>query len=533
LVFVPFRCDFCAHDDIQAAGRKRWGKGLSWTGGRGVWVVDVRCPFEFSEDFYTYRACVCNLDRALVERFHEPGVLARKRYQAGKETDESVLLWDIAFHLADTVGDLSGYEVWEDDKVSKSYSGGKRQIYERTFRDMPATYSPWWAKVTPFVKIEKYTFYDKINRIPRPIQPRSMTYRAYLSKYMKPIEDVIKTIVLPGCKFPFMAKGKSSKALAIVFEKMWNRFKKPIAFSLDLAKCDGTIHSELKRLENRFYTRFSQDPRFLACLIAQEADEYVVTIKELLKIVKKWVLKHGRCSGDPQTGCGNTLIMGLVCRAIFRFKIEIFANGDDTIVIMEDENLPLARKLLCNFALFGLDVKEESCTNDLQSVEWCQSKFTITQQGPMWIRNYKKVLGTILANVEYEPLKIRSLMSQIALAELYQNPGQPIVAPVCAWIISHMGTGKRYKFAFNQHTLKRSKYLDRDGCIDVPSLKDRELFCVHAQITPTDQIALENRIIGELKKLVGSQVKVTDWDQCIRYGLHPHSNPIECRSGRQ
>jgi len=493
-------------------------------------VVDVRSPFEFSEDFYAYRACVCNLNRALVERFHEPGLLARQRYIAGIKTKTSIDLWSRAFSLAKSIGDTGDFESWSDDKVSSKYSGGKRKAYERAFRDMTENYCRWWAKVTPFVKIEKYTFYDKINRIPRPIQPRSMTYRAYLSKFMKPIEKLMKTIVLPGCEYPFMAKGMSSNDLASTFFKMWSRFTKPVAFSLDLAKCDGTIHPMLKKLENAFYKRFSNDPRFIACLDAQEDDEYKVSITEDGRkggAARRWVLKHGRCSGDPQTGCGNTLIMGLVCRSIFTFDLEIFANGDDTIIVMEDNNLPLARELLSRFAYFGLDVKEESCTDDLESVEWCQSKFTVTQRGPMWIRNYKKVLGTILANPEYEPLKIRSLMSQIALAELHQNPGQPIIAPVCAWILSNMGTGKRYKFAFSQHTLKRSKYLDGVSCIDKPSTNDRESFCRATQMSPSMQIALENRIIGELSKLVSTQVKITNWDGCVKRGLHPHFNPSD------
>jgi len=509
-----------AHGDIQAADGKCWGKGLSWKGGRGVWVVDVGVS-EFLADFYVYRNCDCNLERALVERFHDPGVLARERYELRKKTAVSKKLWATAFDLAKTVGDFGDRVPWEDDQVSQSYSGSKRREYERAFEDMPAVYSPWWAKVSPFVKIEKYTFYDKINRIPRPIQPRTMTYRAYLSKFIKPIELLMKSLVLPGCVYPFMAKGLSSSELAERFTDMWELFDDPVALSLDLKTCDGTIHPRLKELENAFFERFSEDDRFRECLLSQTDDEYVIYILE--GIMMK--LKHGRCSGDPQTGCGNTFIMGTTCRSIFDFKVEIFANGDDTIIIMEKGRLAEARLKMLNFSVFGLSVKEESCTDDIEAVSWCQSKYTLTSLGPMWIRDYKRVLATIFANVEYEPIKIKSLMSQIALAELYQNPGQPIIAPVCAWILSHLGVGRKYKFQFNQHTFNRSKYFVGGKVFTVPTLLDRARFCASTEITPAEQVAMENQIISGLERFNASQVKVTNWDGCVDMGLHPHADP--------
>jgi hypothetical protein len=455
--------------------------------------------------------------QAVTDRFHLPGVAARLRYTLGLDSPRSKVVWDKAFGIAKTLGrKLVNVEPWADEDVSNCYVGGKRKIYERAFRHMPSYYSPRWEKVKAFVKIEKYTYYSKIDRIPRPIQPRSMYYRAYLSKFMKPIEKKMKSLVMPGCVLPFMAKGLSSLKLAERFCAMWGRFTSPVALSLDLSKFDGTIHPELKKLENTFYRFMSKDRRFLCCLNAQEKDEYY--------IMKK-TFKHGRCSGDPQTGCGNTLLMAIVCRVIFDWRIEIFANGDDTIVIFERNMLELARERLADFALFGLDVREESCTTDLYDVNWCQSNLTKTAKGHMWIRDYRRVLLTILSNVEYEPIKARSLMLQIAEAEAHQNPGQPIISPVCEWILNNFSGGRRYRFQHHQDSLERRELIRGGEIIAKPSPQDRYEFCRRFLITPDEQVAIENRIIGRLRSFVAGEVLVTEWEG---RGVARHPYGVRC-----
>jgi len=499
-----------------------------------VWLLPGVINELSGDDIYCFRNCDCNLEDALVNRYHKPGVRARERYHKHVESPESVMLWNSCNSVADLLGkQIIGRRPWTDDMVSLSFTGAKRALYERAYRDMPAHYSNWWATVTPFVKIEKYTFYDKMDRIPRPIQPRTMIYRAYLSKFMKPIEKLMKKLILPGCRYPFMAKGASMPDLAKRYRDMWECFKSPVALSLDLSKFDGTIHPALKTMQNRFFRHFSRDKIFNQCLDANEADEYTVKLNGEYR-----TFKMGLCSGDPQTGCGNTYTMAVVCRAIFDWDIEVFANGDDTIVLMESDKLEQARCALEKFEYFGLDVKEESVAFDLYDTEWCQCKFTKTQNGDNWIRDFRKVLRTILSNVEYQPTRIVSLMSQIAEAELHQNPGIPIVAPVCAWIIDNFPKYKRMTsghrkgkvalgaFQYDQHTITRGNKVGDIPLIRTPTNSDRYLFTKATQIGPSEQVAIENRIIDRLshfrKLLKVDNIRVGQWDD-ISYQMHPTS----------
>lgn len=423
--------------------------------------------------------------------------------------------WEQAFKLARELGrELRFVEAWTPDQVCKSFVGRKRTLYEKAFgriADNGYEFQKWWANVLAFVKVEKYTFYDKIDRIPRPIQPRTMEYRAELSRYIKPIEGFMKKQILPGCHYPFLAKGQNSAELAKRFLLMWERFANPVALSLDLSKFDGTIHPKLKQLENSYFRQMSSDSNFQKMLDVQEEDEYEPRFQKFGQEAlpcKPGKTKSGRCSGDPQTGRGNSIIMAIACRIILSgLDIELFVNGDDTIIIMDAEDLDGAMALvLSGFIKFGLDIKIEGVAREIEDVEWCQSRLCETPVGWRWVRNYQRVLNTIFSNVEYRPHTAKGLCAQIADAELSQNPGVPIIAPVCEWIVNNWK--KTHKFAFEHDTLSR---VSQDKCT-IPDPKMRKWFTELTGIGPAEQERIEQSLISELKMVNFDKNEYRGWD---------------------
>lgn len=507
MVFVPYRCDSCAHLDIEAA-RIVTVKGLSWRGNSGSWVVNLGID-RLDRDLYCFKNCICNMGRALEDRFNKPGREARKRFLERSGTANSVKLWNGARKTGRVLRQkLYGIKVWTDEQVTQSFRGGKRKIYARTFekiRKGPIN-EEMWGEVEAFTKTEEYLYYEKIDRIPRPIQPRSMEYRAYMSKFLKPVSVRMKTMKLPGENYPFIAKGGDNAVLAKLFRDKWECFADPVCLCLDLTKFDATIHPELKKLENEFFSAISEDRLFRKGLKLQEKDEITVTFKipkanpdKTPKKVKMQKGLHGRCSGDPQTSDGNCYIMGIVCHNVFDCRKETYANGDDTNVIMERSDMAKYRsRFIEDFACFGLDVREEGVFDNIYDVEWCQCKYTDTPLGDLWIRKYKRVLNTLTANREFLPHKVKSLMSQVALGELHNNPGVPIIAPVANYIATYYKQKRVYKFVDYRPPdtimkVRNDKYIE-------PREKDRQRFNEVYHMTPCEQISLEKEIIAALSK---------------------------------
>jgi len=409
------------------------------------------------------------------------------------------LLWEQATSLSDKMGrGFRGITPMCEEQVLKACTARQRPNYARGFAK-GREFNRGWGVIEPFIKWEKYSYYDKPDRVPRPIQPRSLMYRARLAQYMKPMEHAMIHMVLPGCKFPFLAKGKSSSRLAEMFMEMVARFRSPVVLALDQSAFDGHIGTCLKRLENRAFRQMAaRDPLLNSLLDIQEAKSSMLRIGG-----KKHKLKfNGRCSGDPQTGCGNSLLMAVTCRAIFDNDIELFVNGDDTNVIMEAEDLESALAKIDQFDAFGLNCRVEGVFVEMEKVFWCQCYLTQCYDGWRWIRNWQRVLDTILINEEYSKKNWRNLMKGIAIGEAATNPGQPIISPICQYITKW--NLKVHKLGKPIPTYQRWELegcpSSRALCFEVTA-QSRLLFEERYGISPKEQVSMEKSVIEALGRV--------------------------------
>lgn len=482
--------------------------------GNGLRIVNPG-TLAFSGDLYEFSSCNCNLARALADRFIRPALAARQRMKdAGVDPAGPHPLWDAALRLSRRLGRrFIHLQPLSDEDFLKTVQPALRTKYSNALKNINS-YHKSWLLIKPFVKVEKYTFNDKPDRIPRPIQPRSFEYRAFLGKYIKVISAKLKHCVLPGQQFPFVAKGAAPAKLASLFVKKWESFANPIAISLDLSKFDATIHPRLKNLENAAFKQMSDDPLFRKLLLSQEDAEQKVCIplyqggKRTGKY-DKISIPSARCSGDPQTGDGNTVIMGNVCTTIFKGKIELFCNGDDTIVIVERDTLQRRMVEMEDFKVFGLDIKLEGIAYKLEEVFWCQSYLWKTSVGYTWIRDPRRVLNTLLANNEFTPKTFKSLIKQIAECERFANPEMPIIWNVCDWVVKNYNPTKKFKFRYSVDTIVRNQpYMDNKSF--PPNGESRRQFETMFGINAIEQLSIENSIIQRLRAGSGPELP-EDW----------------------
>jgi hypothetical protein len=324
------------------------------------------------------------------------------------------------------------------------------------------------------------------------------------------IESDMKNWILPGEKYPFMAKGLSQSGLAELFVNKWRSMRKPVALSLDQSKFDGHIGKELKQLENLCFKMMSKHPCFRAMLRVQEDPTYTAILGTFVKSFKQRFL-CGRLSGDPQTGCGNTLLMAVVCHVIFKVRHETFANGDDTIILMELEDLESAIENVKLNSVFGLECRVEQIAYRLEDVEWCQSLLTETPLGWTWIRYPRRVLNTLFKNVEYTPKNWRALLKSIAYCEAVLNPGIPIISPICEYI-SKFNVRAKTKTRYVIDVVERVKNFENNTKpVYEVTQGMRNWFSDKYGVCPEEQMRIEAEMCRRICTLSAFNRKRLDW----------------------
>jgi len=92
-----------------------------------------------------------------------------------------------------------------------------------------------------------------------------------------------------------------------------------------------------------------------------------------------------RCSGDPNTSCGNSMLnAGVVVSILVEMGIKdyrLIVMGDDMVVALRERVCP--DLYAARVAEFGLKAKVK-ITDDPDLVEFCSGRFWITQHGRVW-----------------------------------------------------------------------------------------------------------------------------------------------------
>lgn len=315
---------------------------------------------------------------------------------------------------------------WSYEQVLAHFTGSRRRRYEQAYAHLQslALTRVRHARISSFVKSEKFNPNDKVNPDPRMIQARTPEYGLEIARYLKPIEHWIYRLKGPlGLRM--IAKGLNQRQRAeLLLEKM-ARFSSPVVMSLDCSRWDKHCTREVLLIEHAFYLRACHDPVFQQ-LLSWQLDNRCCTNNGV-----RYAVEGGRMSGDMNTALGNcvlAVIMAYAAMADVDYW-DILDDGDDLLLICEESVYSVIKDTLARtFLTFGQELKVENVARRVEDVIFCQSR-VVWSEGPIFVRDWRKVLSHAACGVSHwgEPSMVRPMLTTVGLCELALNAGVPIL----------------------------------------------------------------------------------------------------------
>jgi hypothetical protein len=184
-----------------------------------------------------------------------------------------------------------------------------------------------------------------------------------------------------------IAKGRNANAVAKGFRAKWDKFKHPVAVSTDAARFDQHTSVGALKFEHKHYTLFyrSLDKERLRELLSWQLNNRFYAYMDDGRF--KFKTRGRRCSGDMNTGIGNSIIMASLldqyCK-LLHIESEIAVNGDDATVIMENTDVDrFIGGLSAFFNLAGYTIKQTPSTKHFEEIDFCQTR--PVYDGSRWV----------------------------------------------------------------------------------------------------------------------------------------------------
>lgn len=271
------------------------------------------------------------------------------------------------------------------------YQGRRRTIFANALESLK--YTPLNRKdgyIRVFGKAEKTNVTVKGNPPVRIISPRSPRYNIIVGSYLKPIEPCIYKAIAKIFGSRTVTKGMNAKVVGALIEQKWNKFKDPIAVSLDASRFDQHCSADILRWEHSIYKSMFRNKKELSRLLAWQLDNICTAFLPDGKI--KYRVKGTRMSGDMNTATGNCLIMCALLHAYLKSvgvkKYEMVNNGDDSVVIVESKDFSrLTSNVSRWFTEMGYSMKVEEPVRTIEKIQFCQTAPVWTTDGYIMVRD--------------------------------------------------------------------------------------------------------------------------------------------------
>jgi len=220
-----------------------------------------------------------------------------------------------------------------------------------------------------------------------------------------------------------------------------SHFIKPVVVSLDMSRFDQHVHVRQLQVEHSVYLRSNPDPYFARLLSWQLKNE----VKS--NIGFKYTAEGRRMSGDMNTALGNCIIVLSMVVGMFenilRIPYDVFDDGDDCLVIVEEEDMTSFMTVTPWYMLqCGHEVKVENIAKTLEDVEWCQSKPIFTGVNWKFVRNPFKTMSGALVGTRWlvnNHRMRREFLAGVAQCELVLNSGVPILEEFAKALLRNAG----------------------------------------------------------------------------------------------
>lgn len=340
-------------------------------------------------------------------------------------------------------------EPWSEAMLLSHRAGRVVKKFERAFESLrkePLNERDY--RVSAFVKLEKATLNKLQVKHPRLIQYRNPRYTAELAKHLGPVEHkIIKS------RHPLrtvFAKGLNQRQRAQRILEMQRRISNCVFIGLDHNNFDAHEHLDWIKEEHLFYEWLQVDPTELRRLL-QTQKRYVGRTRNGIK----YTVKGRRCSGDLNTGLGNSLVNLAIILDIFNqagiptADYEIFLDGDDCVLAVREGWVKLLLKRYFtpeNFAAYGMSTRIEFVTKDIHEVVFCQSGFVDFGVDVRMIRNPWRVLSRATTCLsKFQGAGYRKWLRSVGECELACNAGVPVLQSFSNMLIRLSGVKQGLK----------------------------------------------------------------------------------------
>lgn len=403
-------------------------------------VIRLAVPdLPFLKSYFVHQPCVCNETIAIINR-----VIS----EVPRPTDQGKAMALLGYKAV--IRSLPKTYAITTEQFLAMYSGAKRAKYTRAYefvKQNRLTHRD--ARLTMFIKFEKLSP-DKVNPDPRAIQFRDPRYCVAIAPFLKPIEAHLYQLHGDGSVLPpqrLIAKGLNQVERACVLKRKFDRFKRPVVIPLDASRFDKHVDAWFIALEHNVYKHCDSDPEFARLLAFQ-----------LRNIVRSrlgylYLVKGRRMSGDMNTALGNCLDMIMMlagyCLTYLQGKSwDIFDDGDDCLLLIEEEDLDLVRgTIVKSFLEFGQELKVERIARSFSTITFCQSS-PIRYAPNQWkfVREPTKVMSCALMSNKWKTSTLgrRRLLATIGLGELILNLGVPMLQEFAMALIRNADGAKPY-----------------------------------------------------------------------------------------
>jgi len=335
--------------------------------------------------------------------------------------------------------------------VVNSTKGSKKKRYIKALNNIiekRIIFDQRQTRVNFFVKVEKWPV-SKIEKgkPPRGIQFRSFEYLLALKRAMTPLVDLTKIDHDFGDynMSKVFTKNHTPKVIAKNLREAWDSFKCPVAICMDHSLWDGRYAKELLEQEHNRHLKITKlkNNSLLGRLLKAQIKNGGYSMGG----IKYKVIGH-RCSGEYTTSHGNGesnfLILRTVCIFLGIIRFIIFVNGDDSIILCEEEDRAKLENNLHLFKNFNQLTEIEISTNVFEEITYCQTSPVLINDGDgnmIWnmVRNPTRVISRINYSDQNWGKCLNKFLVSLGLCELSVNMGVPILQELSIWLIRKGG----------------------------------------------------------------------------------------------
>nr|WKV33089.1 MAG: RNA-dependent RNA polymerase [Riboviria sp.]WKV33828.1 MAG: RNA-dependent RNA polymerase [Riboviria sp.] len=202
-----------------------------------------------------------------------------------------------------------------------------------------------------------------------------------------------------------VAKGLNPGQRGALILRKWQKYRRPVAVGLDASRFDQHVSVAALEWEHSIYNALFKDAELAELLRWQLFNRGVGYCGD----GKVGYAKRGtRGSGDMNTSLGNVLLM---CGMVHRFledkgiSASFINDGDDCVLIMEEQELHKMKGLRDWFLRFGFSMKQEEPVRVFEQIEFCQSHPVMVGSNAIMVRNPRKAFGGDLVTLKARTLK--------------------------------------------------------------------------------------------------------------------------------